>query len=66
MPGQAAGRRGVDGSPGTRAALVWALTAAARRGADVEVVAAFAVDLYRIDVYLLEPEAPRRGVHRHR
>lgn len=48
---------GVDGSPGARAALVWALTAAARRGADVEVVAAFAVDLYWIDAYLLEPEA---------
>lgn len=48
---------GVDGSPGSRAALTWALTAAARRGADVEVVAAFAVDLYWIDAYLLEPEA---------
>ena len=48
---------GVDGSPGARAALVWALTAAARRGADVEVVAVFAVDLYWIDAYLLEPEA---------
>lgn len=48
---------GVDGSPGARAALAWALTAAARRGADVEVVAAFAVDLYWIDAYLLEPEA---------
>lgn len=48
---------GVDGSPGARAALAWALTAAARRAADVEVVAAFAVDLYWIDAYLLEPEA---------
>ena len=48
---------GVDGSPGARAALVWALAAAARRGADVEVVAAFPVDLYWIDAYLLEPEA---------
>jgi nucleotide-binding universal stress UspA family protein len=48
---------GVDGSPGARAALAWALTAAARRRADVEVVAAFAVDLYWIDAYLLEPEA---------
>ena len=48
---------GVDGSPGARAALAWAFTAAARRGADVEVVAAFAVDLYWIDAYLLEPES---------
>ena len=48
---------GVDGSPGARAALGWALIAAARRAADVEVVAAFAVDLYWIDAYLLEPEA---------
>ena len=47
---------GVDGSPGARAALTWALAAAARRGADLEVVAAFAVDLYWIDAYLLEPE----------
>jgi nucleotide-binding universal stress UspA family protein len=48
---------GVDGSPGARAALSWALVAAAQRGADVEVVAAFAVDLYWIDAYLLEPES---------
>ncbi|MFP5369538.1 MAG: universal stress protein [Actinomycetes bacterium] len=48
---------GVDGSPGARAALAWALRAAARRGADLEVVAAFPVDLYWIDAYLLEPEA---------
>lgn len=48
---------GVDGSPAARTALAWALTAAARRAADVEVVAAFAVDLYWIDAYLLGPEA---------
>jgi nucleotide-binding universal stress UspA family protein len=35
---------GVDGSPGGRAALVWALTAAARAGAEVEVVSAVPAD----------------------
>jgi nucleotide-binding universal stress UspA family protein len=35
---------GVDGSPGGRAALVWALAAAARAGAEVEVVGAVPVD----------------------
>ncbi|WP_336033146.1 universal stress protein [Geodermatophilus sp. FMUSA9-8] len=35
---------GVDGSPGGRAALLWALTTAARTGAEVEVVSAVPVD----------------------
>jgi nucleotide-binding universal stress UspA family protein len=46
---------GVDGSPGSRAALVWALRHAARRGADLEVVATFPVDLYWADPYVLDP-----------
>ncbi|MGY1700270.1 universal stress protein [Geodermatophilus sp. SYSU D00766] len=37
---------GVDGSPGGRAALVWALTAAARTGAEVEIVSAVPVDTW--------------------
>lgn len=43
---------GVDGSEGARAALVWAVTEAARRGADVEVVTAFDFDFYWLDPYL--------------
>ncbi|MBW8767525.1 MAG: universal stress protein [Geodermatophilales bacterium] len=35
---------GVDGSAWARAALDWALTEAARRGATVEVISAFPVD----------------------
>jgi nucleotide-binding universal stress UspA family protein len=46
---------GVDGSPGGRAALVWALAAAARAGAEVEVVSAFPVDLSWIAPDLLDP-----------
>jgi universal stress protein family protein len=34
---------GVDGSPGSRAALVYALTAAARRGADLLVVSTYSI-----------------------
>jgi nucleotide-binding universal stress UspA family protein len=37
---------GVDGSPGSRAALAHALVAAARRGADVEVVSSYGVTPY--------------------
>src|SRR4051812_3376876 len=45
---------GVDGSPGARLALSWALAEAARRGADVEGVAAYPVDFYWTDPYLLD------------
>ncbi|MGY1744184.1 universal stress protein [Blastococcus sp. SYSU D00695] len=46
---------GVDGSPGARAALVWALGAAARAGATLELVSAYPVDLYWADPYLVDP-----------
>ena len=45
---------GVDGSAGARLALSWALAEAARRGADVEAVAAFPVDFYWTDAYLVD------------
>ncbi|WP_336033261.1 universal stress protein [Geodermatophilus sp. FMUSA9-8] len=45
---------GVDGSPGARAALGWALGAAARAGGSVEVVSAYPVDFYWMDPYLLD------------
>jgi nucleotide-binding universal stress UspA family protein len=45
---------GIDGSEGARAALTWALTEAANRGADLEVVTAFPVDFYWTDAYLLD------------
>lgn len=45
---------GVDGSPGARAALVWALAAAARAGATVELVSAYPVDYYWADPYLVD------------
>jgi nucleotide-binding universal stress UspA family protein len=45
---------GVDGSPGSRDALAWALVAAARKGAVLEVVSAFPVDFYWTDPYLLD------------
>ena len=48
---------GVDGSPGSRAALVHALVAAARRGTDVEVVASCAVEMaYAGGAPLVVPE----------
>jgi nucleotide-binding universal stress UspA family protein len=37
---------GIDGSPGSRTALLQAYVAAARRGADLEVVAAYTLQLY--------------------
>ncbi|MEU2348471.1 universal stress protein [Modestobacter sp. NPDC049651] len=46
---------GVDGSPGARAALDWALAEAARRQSPLEVVAAFPVDFYWIDPLLENP-----------
>jgi nucleotide-binding universal stress UspA family protein len=45
---------GIDGSAGARVALAWALTEAASRRADVEVVTAFPVDFYWTDAYLLD------------
>ena len=45
---------GVDGSPGGRAALAWALAEAARRGAALEVVVAYPVDFYWVDPYLAD------------
>jgi len=45
---------GVDGSPGARAALVWAWTAAARRGAPLRAIAAFPVDDYWTDALLMD------------
>ena len=45
---------GVDGSPGARAALVWAMADAARRGARVEVVSAFPVETYWADPVLID------------
>jgi len=45
---------GIDGSEGARGALTWALTEAAQRGADLDVVSAFPVDFYWVDPYLLD------------
>ena len=45
---------GVDGSAGSRTALAWALAEAARRGAVVDVVCAFPVDVYWLDPLLLD------------
>lgn len=48
---------GVDGSPGARAALVWALTAAAQTGASLRLVSSYSVDHYWADPYLLHDVA---------
>lgn len=45
---------GVDGSPGARAALVWALADAARRGARLDIVSTFPVEVYWADPHLLD------------
>jgi nucleotide-binding universal stress UspA family protein len=45
---------GVDGSLESRAALVYALIAAARRGADLDVVSSYSVDLYYLGGVLLD------------
>ena len=45
---------GVDGSPGSRSALVWALADAARRGAVLVVLATFPVEVYWGDPHLLD------------
>src|SRR4029453_9480727 len=47
---------GVDGSPGSRAALDWAMVAAARKGAGLEVGPAFPGDLYWVDPYLIDAD----------
>jgi nucleotide-binding universal stress UspA family protein len=44
---------GVDGSPGSRAALVYAFIAAARRGADLEVVSTYSIQTVWIGGYPL-------------
>jgi hypothetical protein len=46
---------GVDGSDGSRPALIWALVEAARRGAQVDVVSAFPVDGFLLDAAPLGP-----------
>lgn len=45
---------GVDGSPGSRTALEWAMADAARRGVPVEVVSSFPVQLFLADRFLLD------------
>ncbi|MDT0275327.1 universal stress protein [Blastococcus goldschmidtiae] len=45
---------GVDGSPGAREALVWALRDAARRGTSLEVVSSFPVELRLSDPFVLD------------
>jgi nucleotide-binding universal stress UspA family protein len=45
---------GVDGSPGSRAALAWALDAAVATGESVQVVATFPVDVYWRDPTLMD------------
>lgn len=55
----------MDGSAGGRRALAWALSAAAGRGASLEVVSAFPVDVHWIDPLLVDPhriEKIRRDV----
>lgn len=47
---------GVDGSPGARTALGWALADAARRGAPLEVVSSFPIQLYLADPLLLDED----------
>ena len=45
---------GVDGSPGARAALVWAMADAARRGTRLQVVSTFPVEIYWADPHLVD------------
>jgi len=45
---------GVDGSPGARAALVWALFAAAQADVTLELVSSYPVDFYWADPYLVD------------
>jgi nucleotide-binding universal stress UspA family protein len=48
---------GVDGSAGARLALEWALTAAARRGAALEVVSLFPAEVYWLDPGFLDSQS---------
>ena len=45
---------GVDGSPGSRAALLWAMAYAGRRGAELRVLSAFPVETYWGDPMLMD------------
>lgn len=45
---------GVDGSPGARTALEWALADASRRGVPLEVVSTFPLQLFVADPFLLD------------
>ena len=45
---------GVDGSPASRAALLWAVAVAARSGARVEAVSAYPVDFVWMDPFLVD------------
>jgi nucleotide-binding universal stress UspA family protein len=49
---------GVDGSPGSRAALLFALADAARRGVPVEAVTAYRPPDYWLDFYAVGTQAP--------
>ena len=57
---------GIDGSPGARLALGWAMAEAARRRAALEVVSAFPVDFAWADPYLLDPRQIDDRSRRHR
>jgi nucleotide-binding universal stress UspA family protein len=46
---------GVDGSPGARAALAWAIGEAVRRRAELDVLTAVPLGLYWTDAYLPDP-----------
>lgn len=57
---------GTDGTPGSRATLVYGLVAAARRGADLRVVAGHAIPMYHLGEALLDTphvEPIRDGTH---
>ncbi|WP_164704531.1 universal stress protein [Blastococcus litoris] len=46
---------GVDGSPGARLALAWALRAAAGSGAELLVLSSFPIEVYWLDPYFVDP-----------
>jgi nucleotide-binding universal stress UspA family protein len=49
---------GVDGTAGSRTALVYAAAAAAARDADLEIVGAYSVNAYWMDPYVYDPTLP--------